>query len=164
MKKPDSLRKAFTDAFPDLKENPDRFRLWIEEGNVRSHAADPTQTDNLDFSLEYKLVVVFDGWRRSSLLIWIYLLRWLRQHQPDLLTPGQSEDALPFESDILSSEEADISFDLKLREPVKVTRREDGGLDMQVVEEPVALLPDTLPMVEDGEPLKSIWVDGVKLV
>ncbi|MXO64845.1 phage tail protein [Altericroceibacterium endophyticum] len=164
MNKPDSLRAAFTAVFGDLADNPDRFRLWIEEGHVRCHAADPTQGENLSYTLEYRLVVVFEAWRRSHLLIWIVLLDWLRIHQPDLLTPKQSPEAIPFEADLISNEEADISFELMLSEPIRAKRRADGGFDMSVIGENNPLFPDSVPLIDQGKPLASVWLDGDQLL
>lgn len=164
MNKPDDLRAKFVSVFPELARDPNRLRLWIEQGHVRCHAADPTQGENLNYSIEYKLTVVFEAWAKSSLLIWIVLIDWLRINQPDLLTPAQSRTAIPFEADLISDVEADVSFDLMLTERVKVTRRDDGGFDMQAVAEPDPLFPDTVPLIAGGAGLTRISVDGVQLV
>lgn len=164
MKKPDSLRAKLTEGLPDLARDPNRLRIWIEEGHVRCHAQDPELGGNLSFTLEYKLTVVIEGWAQSQLLIWILLIDWLRVQQPDLLTPANSRTAIPFEADLLSEKEADISFDLKLTEPVKVTRRPDGGFDMQVIAESDPLMPDAVSMIPGGAPLTSLWLDGVQLL
>jgi hypothetical protein len=164
MKKPDSLRAALTATFPELTRDPNRLHLWIEEGQVRCHAADPTPGENLSFTLEYTLKVWIEKWRSPSILIWIVLLDWLRIQQPDLLTPSRSASAIPFETDLDSEKEADIGFDLLLRENITAVRRDDGGFDMQVLAEPDPLMPDTVPIAAGGLPLASIWLDGSQLV
>lgn len=159
MKKPDSLRAKLTAAFPDeFARDPNRLAMWIEKGNVRCHAS----ADNLNFSVEYTLSVSIAGWRLPSALIWVTLIDWLRIQQPDLLTPGKSATAIPFEADIISNEEVDIGFDIALSEPVRVVRREDGGFDMTIVSEPDPLFPDMLPLV-DGAVLQTVWVDGAQV-
>lgn len=163
MIKPNSLRTALTTVFPELARDSNRLHMWIEEGQVRCHAADPTPAENLSFTVEYTLKVWIEKWSSQSILIWIVLLDWLRVQQPDLLTPGSSGTAIPFETDLDNEKEADIGFDLKLSEPVKATRREDGGFDMQVIAEPNPLMPDTVPIVAGGEPLRTIWAKGVQL-
>jgi hypothetical protein len=156
MLKPDSLRARLTEAFPDTFVNDGaRLSLWIEEGHVRCHAA----PDNLNFVVEYKLCVSITGWSLSSLLIWITVIDWLRVQQPDLLTPANSAKAFPFEADLISAAETDIGFDLLLTEPVRVTRRADGGFDMRVVPECDPLFPDAGPLLE-GALLKQIWGPG----
>ena len=161
MKKPDSLRARLTEAFPDeFANDAARLSLWIEEGHVRCHAG----PDNLNYSIEYRLCVSIAGWRLSSLLIWIVLIDWLRVAQPELLTPAQSKKAIPFEADLISNAEADIGFDLLLTEAVRVTRREDGGFDMRVADEPDPLFPDAAPLLLPAPLLKQIWAHGAQLV
>ncbi len=164
MLKPDSLRRKLTSAFPELERNPNRLRLWIEEGHIRSHAGIVEVGDNLNFSLEYTLTVVIEEWTQETVLIWITLIDWLRIHQPELLQPANSKTALPFEADLISNKEADISFDLTLTEVVRTTKREDGGFNMQFVSEPDPLMPDAVPMIPDGEPLKVISLRDDQLV
>jgi hypothetical protein len=164
MLKPNGLRARLTTAFPDeFAKDAVRLALWIEEGNVQCNAA----PDNLNFTVAYKLSVSVEGWRLPSTMLWIVLLDWLRVQQPDLLTPAQSGKAIPFEVDLISNEEVDIGFELRLTETVRVTRREDGGFDMVIVPEPDPLFPEMAPLLPDGALLKSIWAPGldpVKLV
>lgn len=156
MKKPDSLRARLTAVFPDeFAKDAQRLQLWIEEGNVRCHAG-----ETLSFTVEYKLCVSITGWRLPSALIWITLIDWLRVQQPDLLTPGKSRDAIPFEADLISNEEVDIGFDLKLTEAVSVQRRDDGGFDMTVVAEPDPLFVEAAPMFDPVALLRTIWAPG----
>lgn len=164
MNKPNSLRAALTAVFPELARDSNRLHLWIEEGFVRCHAADPTPGENLSFAIEYTLRVWIEKWSRESILIWIIVLDWLAVQQPELLTPGKSANSLLFETDLDSEKEADIGFELKLTERVTAVRREDGGFDMQVVAETNPMMPDTVRMVENGEDLASIWLEGVQLV
>lgn len=163
MKKPDSLRAKLVGVFPELDRDPHRLRMWIEKGAVKCSASDPTQGENLSYRLDYTLTVVIEEWTRPSLLIWIVLLDWLRIHEPALLTAANAR-GLEFEADLIANEKADISFDLPLSEAVIATRREDGGFDMRVLEEPDPLMPDTVPIVAGGERLKAIWLDGTQLV
>lgn len=163
MKKPDSLRAKLVSVFPELARDPHRLRMWIEKGAVKCRAADPTPGENLSYRLDYTLTVVIEEWTQPSLLIWIVLLDWLRIQEPALLTAANAK-GLEFEADLLSDTKADISFDLPLSEAVIATRREDGGFDMRVREEPDPLMPDTVPIVPGGERLKSIWLEGVQLV
>lgn len=161
MLKPSSLRERLATAFPDdFGHDSQRLAMWVEEGHVRCHAA----PDNLNYSIEYKLSVSITGWKGQSAMLWIYVIDWLRVQQPDLLTPARSAEAIPFEVDIIDKTTVDIGFDLRLTEPVTVTRREDGGFDMRVVPEPDPLFPDAGPLLPDGPALKSIWVEGRQLV
>lgn len=156
MKKPDLLRARLTEAFPDeFGKDSNRLSLWIEEGHIRCHAA----PGNLNYSVCYKLCVSITGWALPSVMIWSVLVDWLRVQQPDLLTPAKSATAIPFEADLISETVVDIGFDLQLVEPVRVTKREDGGFDMIIVSEPDPLFPDAAPLLPSGPLLKSIWID-----
>ena len=164
MIKPDSLRAAFTAIFPELATNPDRLRIWVEEGCVRCHRADPAVAENLSFTIEYPLIVAIDNWERPSVLAWIVLIDWLATHQPDLLTPAKSKDAIQFEADNLSTREVFLSFEIPLTEYVRAMRKEDGGFDLLTHPEPDPMVPDAARMVPDGELLKTIFLDGVQIV
>lgn len=160
MQKIDSLREKFVTAYPEFARDPDRLRMWIEEGHLRSH----TQAGNLNFSLEYTLVVVIEGWTRSHLLIWIQLIDWLRIHQPDLLAVGNSKTSLPFEFEPLSNKSSNISFELALNEAVRAALRDDGGYDMQYASEQSPLFSSAAPITQGAGDLTSIWMDGQQLV
>lgn len=161
MKKPESLRAKFLAAFPgEFGADNQRLRLWIEKGSVQCWAG----ADNLNYTVKYTLTVVVEGWRWPAITLWVVLLDWLRVQMPELLTPALAEDGVQFEADILSAEESDISFDLPLRESIRVHRREDGGFDMQYIEEADPLFPDAAPIVPEAPLLKSIWVEGRQLL
>lgn len=158
MKKPESLRAKLTAAFPELAADPNRLRMWIEKGSLL-HCMAP---GNYNFGVRYTLTVVVEEWSHPAITLWVLLLDWLRIQQPDLVTP--SSDGVPFEADILNAESSDISFDLPLREAIRVVRREDGGFNMEYVAEPDPLFPDTVPLFPDTPLLKSIWVEGRQLL
>ncbi|MEJ6008680.1 phage tail protein [Novosphingobium aquae] len=161
MLKPDSLRARLTEAFPDaFARDATNLSMWVDQGHVRCHAG----PDNLNFTVEYKLCVSITGWTLPSIMIWVTLIDWLRAQQPDLLSPANSAAAIPFEVDLVSADEVDLGFDLALTEPVRVTRREDGGFDMRVAAEPDPLFPDAAPLLPSGPLLKSIWAPGLNPV
>ena len=56
MRKPTELRKALTAALPELKRNPDRLIIWVEDGAVRAR-----QTKDASFSFEYPLSILLRG-------------------------------------------------------------------------------------------------------
>lgn len=163
MKKPESLRAKLIAAFPDLASDPARLRMWIERGSLQCNMA----PDNLNYGVRYTLTVVVEGWDLPAIMIWVLLIDWLRIHQPELLTPShnnEGERGIPFETDIISATESDISFDLPLREMIRVERRPDGGFDMEYLAEPNVLFPDAAPILPEGPLLKSIWVEGRQLL
>lgn len=162
MKKPESLRAKLVAAFPELAADPNRLRMWIEQGSLQCNAA----PDNLNYGVRYTLTVVIEGWSLPAIMIWVLLIDWLRIQQPELLTPAHNEGerGVPFEADILTATESDISFDLPLREMIRVARRPDGGFDMEYVAEKNVLFPDAQPILPNGPLLQSVWVEGRKLL
>ena len=67
-------------------------------------------------------------------------------------------------ADTLTATESDISFDLPLREMIRVNPRPDGGFDMEYVAEKNVLFPDAQPILPNGPLLQSVWVEGRKLL
>ncbi|MEZ5688684.1 MAG: phage tail protein [Caenibius sp.] len=156
MKKPDSLRAKFVTAFPELATDPNRLRMWIEEGAPQCWSPD---TD-LSFTLNYKLTVVIEQWSRPVTLIFVALIDWLRVHQPELVTPSTDRNAIRFEADVLDNETSDLSFDIELDERVRVTRQPNGQIDIQPLDEPDPMMPDTAPILPSVPLLGQVSVDG----
>ena len=130
MEKPASLRRALTAALEELRKEPTRLAIWIEDGAVRSR-----DTGDLSFGFEYPLSILLRDMKTDIALVTLAIIRWLRVNQPDLLAGG-SGDSFKFETDILDSEKADILITLQLREAVKVTPKEEGGFDLEYQAEP----------------------------
>lgn len=137
MIKPDELRKAIEASNSSLARDPDRLLMFIDRGNVRSF-----MTSDFSFEYRYTLNIIISDFSGDTALLMIPILSWLRINQPDLLTPPK--EALSFEVDILDNGAVDLEMNLQLTEQVTVTRREDGGFDMQYVAEPENLFDDEL--------------------
>lgn len=157
MKKPDSLRAALSAADPELARNPTDLIMWIDQGSIAS-----PMTAAFHFAYSYQLNVLLLGYARKQVPLVIAMLHWLRVQQPDLLTPNK--DAISFDVDFMDNATVDLQFKLQLTEQVHAVRREDGGFDMQILDEPDPLLADDLPLVEDPPPLTSLWFDGERLI
>ena len=121
MQKPKSLRTAIASAISELRNEPDRLILWIEDGKVRAR-----QTESLDFSFEYPLSVLLKEVKTDIAVIVHAIVRWLRVNQPDLMAAG-TVDSFQFETDILDNGCADILFTLQLTEGVAIAPQENGG-------------------------------------
>src|SRR3546814_5818856 len=114
------------------------------------------------FAYSYQLNVLLIGCARKQIPLVIAMLLWLRVQQPDLLTPNK--DAISFDVDFLDNATVDLQFKLQLTEQVRAVRREAGGFDMEVMDEPDPLLADDLPLVEGAPPLTSLWFEGERLI
>lgn len=159
MKKPETLRAAIEASVPDLKDNPDRLIMWIDQGTVAS-----PMTAAINFAYGYRLNILILGYAGQQPPIAIAILYWLRVNQPDLLQPGK--DAFSFEADFLDNKSVDLQIQLQLTEPVRAVRREDGGFDMNFIVEPDPLFADDMLLgdLDTAPPLTSLWFGGEQLL
>jgi hypothetical protein len=135
MKKAKSLRKALEAALPELRNEPDRLRLWVENGAVRARG-----TATHGFALQYPLSVLIEEAKTDIAIIALAITRWLRVNQPNLLAP--SGDSFQFEADILDLSTADIAFTIDLTENITVTAQQDGSWTVTYLQEPDPLFGD----------------------
>ncbi len=119
MNKPASLRKALTLAIHELKTNPDRMLVFIDKGQIVS-----TQAPNFCFEYHYTLNIIITDYSAHSDTVFIPLLVWVREHQPDLLT-GRADGGISFEAEMINHNNNDISITLNLTEVVIVTLESD---------------------------------------
>ncbi len=151
MKKPASLRQALTAALEELRKEPTRLALWVEDGAVRSRS-----TGNLSFAFEYPLSVLLTDLKTDIALVTLAIVRWLQVNQPNLLAGGAG-DSFTFETDILDNEKADLVFTLNLTEQVKVTAKEGGGYDLEYLAEPSPLFASDAGFEDTAAPpLQSV--------
>lgn len=152
MQKADSLRAALTTWFPDLARDPDRLRLWVETGKVRSISGTASGTVR-HFAWEYTLSVLISDWAGDPSSLALVVNDWCLTNAPELLQQGAG---YAFDADILDSGSFDVQFALPLTERVLVTARPGGGWNLQHPAEPAPLFPDDEPA---GGPLREIWHD-----
>ena len=138
MQKPTSLRKALMSALPELRDQPDRLVIWVEDGAVRCR-----ETPDHGFAFEYPLAILISEASTDIAIIAHAVNRWLRVNQPDRLTAGQG-DSYKFEADILDNATADIALTIQLTEDIKVAEMPDGSWSIDYLVEPD-------PLFEDGE-------------
>lgn len=148
MSKAKSLRAALTAAIPELRQEPGRLKLWIENGAVRARG-----TSSHSFAMQYPLSVLIEEAKTDIAIIALAITRWLRVNQPDLLAPNG--DSFQFESDILDLTTADILFTINLTENIAVAPQEDGSWQVTYLEEPD-------PLFEEGEGFAG--VDPIPLI
>lgn len=90
MYKPKSLRKALTDAVPDLARNPEMMRIFIDNGKLAS-----TLAASLSFENQYTLNVVVTDFTGDIELLLVPIQAWLRIHQADIMTTDEGRKRLP---------------------------------------------------------------------
>ena len=135
MKKPETLRAAIQGAVPEFASEPDRLRLWVEEGSVRSNGS-----GTLSFGMEYRLNILLVEASSDIALIVLPIVRWLQVNQPDLLIPNT--DGFAFEADILDNGSCDLLFRMDLMENVKAAPQQDGSIHLDYLAEPDPLFED----------------------
>jgi hypothetical protein len=137
MNKAKSLRTALEAALPELRNEPERLKLWVENGAVRARG-----TASHGFALQYPLSVLIEQAKTDIAIIALAITRWLRVHQPDLLAPNG--DSFRFETDILDLTTADILFTIDLTENIAVAPQPDGSWQVQYLAEPDPLFADPM--------------------
>ncbi|MXO73565.1 phage tail protein [Alteraurantiacibacter buctensis] len=137
MRKAEDLRAAIAEALPEFRGQPDRLRIWVEDGAGRS-----TQSNSLSFGFAYRLNVLLEETRSDIALLALAVFRWLRINQPDLLRPGA--DGFRFEVDVLDNSTSDILLQLDLKENVSVAPIDGGGWTLDYLAEPDPLWDDFL--------------------
>lgn len=131
MYKPKSLRKALTDAVPDLARNPEMMRIFIDNGKLAS-----TLATSLSFENQYTLNVVVTDFTGDIELLLVPIQAWLRIHQADIMTTDDGrKKGFTYFADINSNDSADISISLMLTERTLV-REEGDKLHIETVPEP----------------------------
>lgn len=152
MKKPESLRAHLLAAIPELKRNPDRLLVFVDNGSMRNPAA-----PGLSFEYSYTLNLILTDFAGSPDTVAVPLFAWVLVNQRELMENlEKGRDAIKFEADILSNKAVDLSITLPLTERVIVKRQDDGTLHISHPPEPQ--LDEFLPagpwqLIADGEVL-----------
>jgi len=152
MSKAKSLRNALTAAIPELRNEPARLKLWIENGAVRARG-----TASHGFALQYPLSVLIEEAKTDIAIIALAITRWLRVNQPNLLAPNG--DSFQFESDILDLTTADILFTINLTENIAVEPLQGGGWSVTYLDEPDPLFDDGTGLSETIADLEGVLLD-----
>lgn len=132
MKKPESLREHLLGAVADLKNDPDRLLVFIDEGSVRS-----TLGHGLSFEYRYTLNVILTDFAGHPDAVFIPLLAWIRVNQSELLAnQDKHKESIGFEADILDGGKVDLSIKLPLTERAIVKKHDNGALEVTHPDEP----------------------------
>ena len=153
MYKPKSLRKALTDAVPDLARNPEMMRIFIDNGKLAS-----TLAASLSFENQYTLNVVVTDFTGDIELLLVPVQAWLRIHQADIMTTDEGrKKGFTYFADINSNDSTDISISLMLTERT-IVKDQGPELHVEQVPEPQPPEPVTRPteLYVQGE-LVSQW-------
>lgn len=132
MNKPESLRAHLLASVPELKNNPDRLLIFINNGRIRCTAA-----VSLSFEYAYDLQVILTDYAGHPDAVMLPLLGWLRVNQSELLANlAKAEEGIQFEADVIDANKVDLSLTLPLTERVVVRKQTDGTYDVSHPAEP----------------------------
>ncbi|MGF6270202.1 hypothetical protein ABIE17_002728 [Lelliottia nimipressuralis] len=147
MNKPSSLRQALIDAIPQLSAHPEILRFSVENGNI-----DARLSVSLSFEKKYTLKGLVKNFVGESNQLFVPLLAWLRENQPDIFTLDEGrKNGYLFQIVMNDDESKDISFSLQLTERILVTE-ENGTLRASYSPEPPLPAPVTPP--------KELYING----
>jgi len=132
VRKPDQLRRVLLRAVPALAADPDRLAIFADAGEIAArHGA------TLSFEQRYRLTVVVQDFAGDVAAIFVPLLAWIAEAQPDLLAKPDGK-AFGYEAEILDAERSDVEVTLDLTERVAVTRTGGGGYEVRYLDLPEA--------------------------
>ncbi|MDR8387454.1 phage tail protein [Pseudomonas sp. JL2] len=132
MNKPESLRAHLLSTVAELKHNPDRLLIFIDNGKIRCTAA-----ASLSFEYSFDLQVILTDYAGHPDSVMLPLLGWLSVNQSELLENlNKSAEGIQFEADILDNSKVDLSLTLPLTERVVVGKGADGNTTIHHPGEP----------------------------
>lgn len=158
MNKPSSLKQHLIAAVPELRGNPEKVLVFIDQGRIRS-----TTAPGLSFEYGYTLNLIICDFAGHPDAVAVPLLAWMKTNQPDLMENlEKAKDAIQFEADILADDLVDLSITLPLTERVIVKRQEGAAHSIEHATEPqlTEQLPAThFKMYADGQ-LLAEWTSA----
>lgn len=153
MLKPDSLRKALCNAVPELRNNPEMLRLFIDSGSIGA-----TLAASLSFEKRYTLNVVVTDYTGDIDVLLVPVMAWLREYQPDIMTTDEGrKKGFTWIADINNDSSVDISISLLLTERTLV---KEVGTALHVTTLPEPPPPEPVPRplaMYAGSELVSQW-------
>jgi len=155
MYKPDSLKQHLTNAIADLRQNPDKMHIFIDEGSALG-----TGTASLSFRYEYALNVIITDFVAPLDALFVPIIAWLKVNQAEIFMNEElRKKAIRFEMDLNNHESRDISITLLLTEAVAIKALDAGRLDVTHVREPQLTPPydDPFWKLYNGDNLLAEW-------
>lgn len=155
MNKPSSLKQHLLAAVPELRNNPDKLLIFIDQGRIRS-----TTAHGLSFEYSYTLNIILTDFAGHPDAIAVPLLAWLLVHQSDLMQNiDKMKDAIQFEADILADDLVDLSITVPLTERVLVKRQQGAAHSIEHLPEPQLTehWPVTHMQIYAGDQLIAEW-------
>ncbi|QND86503.1 Phage tail completion protein R [Chromobacterium vaccinii] len=127
------MRAALEAALPELRDNPDRLQMFVEDGGT---AGAPGK---LSFRYRYTLKALITDYAGHLDQVMIPLHAWIEENEPPLIQNAElREKGFRFEVDWVTVNAVDLQITLRLSESVRVERLPDGNIRATHQGEPVA--------------------------
>ena len=147
MHKLNSLRQALIDAVPQLNAHPDHLQMSVGSGNIDARLA-----SSLSFEKKYELKANISSFAGDSEGVFVPVLDWLRETQPDIFTLDDGrKNGFLFGVTFNDDGTVNISFSLQLTERT-IIKEENGALHVSYAPEPPPPEPVTRP--------KELYING----
>lgn len=132
MNKHESLRAHLLATVTELKHDPDRLLIFIDNGKVRCTAA-----HTLSFEYSFDLQIILTAFAGHPDSVFLPILAWLSGNQSELLENlDKVKNGIQFEADILDKDKVDLSITLALTEKVVVGKDAQGNTTVKHPNEP----------------------------
>jgi hypothetical protein len=132
MNKHENLRAHLLATVAELKHNPDRLLIFIDNGKVRCTAA-----PSLSFEYSFDLQIILTDFAGHPDSVILPILGWLSINQSELLENLDKVKAgIQFEAEIIDTSKVDFSLTLPLTERVIVGKDADGNTTVKHAGEP----------------------------
>lgn len=151
MRKPEGLGRLLLKSVPSLAADPSKLQMFVEKGRVAARAG-----DSLNFVYRYELSIVVQDFAGDVDRLFVPIIAWIAEQQPDLLERGELEP-FTFEAELLDGDACDIDIRIELSELVLVTAGSGAGWTTSRVDERAIGL-DEFPGI-CGVPLWRLFLD-----
>ncbi|TPG14358.1 phage tail protein [Sphingomonas oligophenolica] len=119
MIKPDGLARLLLASVPALATDPTRLQLFVDKGNIAARRG-----ATLGYEERYTLSIVVQEFAGDVDTLFVPILAWVAEQQPDLLDRGQP---FTFSAEVLDDDRCDIEIAIELSELVLVAAKPGGG-------------------------------------
>ncbi|ANF87742.1 Putative tail completion protein R [Pseudomonas antarctica] len=132
MNKHENLRAHLLATVAELKHNPDRLLIFIDNGKIRCTAA-----TSLSFEYSFDLQIILTDFAGHPDSVILPILGWLSINQSELLENLDKVKAgIQFEAEIIDTSKVDFSLTLPLTERVIVGKDAEGNTTVKHAGEP----------------------------
>ena len=119
MRKIESLREALVAAYPKLGDNPERLTVFVERGSCAARMGAQERDGINGFEYRYTAEAILLDFEGNANAVFIAVLNWLRENQPELLL-RQDPEAFAFDADILDDRRTDVQIRIELTDAVDI--------------------------------------------